>query len=201
MARYTRNDRRESRNADLRRGQRHRPDRQLPVPEERRRHRRPHLDAERRARCGTSAPAGSGSASRTCGSTKDCSIRRRSDSRSAVVGLFGGASYFPLFDFDTHQRHRRQPRRQHHAHHLLVPADLHAGWRATTRCAPATTCASTTSSARTPAAQAGDYPITQRRRVHAADRTTRPRRTGQDVAGFLTRVPDRRLDRDQRRRA
>ena len=45
FVRYTRNDRRESRNADLRRGQRHRPDRQLPVPQERRRHRGPRLDA------------------------------------------------------------------------------------------------------------------------------------------------------------
>ena len=35
------------------------------------------------------------------------------------------------------------------AHDLLVPADLHADDRATTRCAPATTCGCTTSSART----------------------------------------------------
>ena len=34
-------------------------------------------------------------------------------------------STFPLFDFDTLLRHRRQPRRHGDPHHLLVPADLH----------------------------------------------------------------------------
>ena len=194
MARYTRNDRREARNAQLgdgrtascRRGNfLFRKNDGVTVNHT--------WTQTQHRRCGTSAPAGSGSASRTSGSTKASSIRRRSDSRRRSSSLFGGAQYFPLFDFDTIQRHRRQPGRQHDAHDLLVPADLHASCRATTRCAPATTCACTTSSARTRAA--GRRVLTQTaQRIHAARTTSR----GAELPGrrdASCRVPDRRQHR------
>ena len=142
---------------DLRRGQRHR--------------RRPATSCSgrttasrsttpgRRAprRCGTSAPAGSSSASRTSGSTKGCSIRRRSGSRRRSSRCSAARTTSRCFDFDTisdigdnlagnttHTIYSFQPTYTKLAGQPLGPRRLR----------PA---ASTTSSARTPAARPGEY--------------------------------------------
>ena len=81
FVRYTRNNRTRIARRLLRRGERHRADRQLPLPHQRRRDGRPRLHDQLAIACSTSAPAGSASRSRTSVSTKGWSIRRRSGSR------------------------------------------------------------------------------------------------------------------------
>ena len=181
-----------------RHGQRRRPDRQLPVPEERRRHRRPHLDAE--------PPTSLWDFRVGWQRFREPNVRQHEglfDPASlgfspAVVALFGGAKYFPHFTFDTIQR-------------------------ASATTSPATRPTRSTRSSR-PTPRLHGQPLGARRLRHAAvprvrreprtgrpastrqptaarsrgSRTTPPRRTSQDVATLPARVPDRRLDRRQR---
>ena len=185
-----------SRNAQLGDGQRRRADRQLPVPEERRRDRQPHLNAELNVAVGPPRRLAA-----VPGAERPAA---RGRVRSGVARLLAGGrepvrrrAVLPALRLRHDPRHRRQPRRQHDAHDLLVPADLHEAVRAITRCAPATTCACTTSSARTrtgrpastPAANGGAF--TRQQDNSAAQNF-------QDVATLPARVPDRRHDRPQR---
>ena len=103
----------------------------------------------------------------------------------------------PALRFRHAQRHRRQPRREHHALDLLVPADLHAddgealgedGLRhaalSRVRRERRAVRRVTISFATTPRSP--------------GSRTTRPSQNWQDVASFLVGPADRRVDRGQR---
>ena len=111
----------------------------------------------------TSAPAGSGSRSRTSGSTKGCSTRRRSASRRASLATSAARSTSRCFDFDTLSDIGDNLAGNDDAQHLFVPADAtRASW-AGTRCARATTCGSTSEFGANPGRAAGDYIVPQRR--------------------------------------
>ena len=175
----------------VRRGQRPRADRQLPVPQERRRHREPHLDAELTLAVGRSAAAGSSSGSRTSASTKACSIRRRwasrargrrcsaarttsrssTSTRSATSATTSPATL-------THSIYSFQPTYTRLAgnHSIRAGYDLRHVPR----------------DQREPGRQAGDYACTN---SGAFTRQTNnsAAQNFQDVATFLTGLPDRRL--------
>ena len=90
----------------VRRGRRRGPDRQLPVPEERRHHRRSRLHDQQSVAAEHPRRAGSSSANRTSGSTKGCSIPPRSASAAATLSQFGGAQLLPALRFRHAHRHR-----------------------------------------------------------------------------------------------
>ena len=201
MARYTRNDRRESRNAQLGDGQRHRA---RPATScSARTTASPSITPGRRARarCGTFRAGWQRFREPNVRQHEGSSIRRRWGSRRRSSALFGGAQYFP--------RVRRSTRSATSA--TTSPATRRTrstrssrptpSWRATTRSAPATTCATITSSARTRTGRRASITNRPRRRVHAPARTTRRRRISRTSRRFLLGLPDRRIDRAQRRSA
>ena len=179
-------------------GERHRPQRQLPVPQERRHHRRPHLTSDQRAslwdiRAGWQR-------------FQEPNVRQHE-------GLFDPASLgfspsgrrpvrrravFPALRLRHDQRHRRQPRRQHQRTRIysFQPTYTRIMGRPLA-CAPATTCGSTTSSAPIRTGRPASTLIVATTRLHPADGQFR----GTELPGrrhFPARLSDRRHDRHQR---
>ena len=188
MARYTRNDRREARNAHLRRGQRHRPDRQLPVPEERRRHLRSHLDAERQLAVGrprrlAAVPRAERPAARghlRSGVARVLAGGRRAVRRRAVFPALRlrhdsatSATTSPATRRTRSTRSSRPTRSWSGNHSIRAGYDLRLYHEFGAN----------------PGRQAGDYLTRNARRVHARSSDNSAAQNFQDVASFLTGFP------------
>ena len=123
--RYTRNNRRESRNAYFGEVNGIVPTGNFLYPDQRRRDRRSRLHDELEHRSSTFARDGSASRSRTCGSTRGWSIPASLGFTPAVDGALRRGQYFPLVDVGSFSGIGDNLAGDDDAQHLLVPADLH----------------------------------------------------------------------------
>ena len=173
------------------------PDRQFPVPDQRRRDGRPRLHDEPTS-CSTCGRDGSASGSRTCGSTKGIVDPASLGFPPAVTGALRRRAVFPARSTSADSRHRRQPRRQRPPQHLLVPADLHAAGGQPCDPGRIRLCACTRSSART---RAGRRRVPVPAANYTRRRTTRRISSARTFASFLLGQPTGGIDRPQRRAA
>ena len=127
-----------------------------------------------------------------------CSIRRRSDSRRSVVGLFGGAKYFPLFDFDTLSDIGDNLAGNTDAHHLFVSADLHDASSGSHSVRAGYDLRHVPRVRREPGPAGGRVHRHATAAPSRGSKTTRRRRISRTSRASCSGYPDRRLDRAQR---